>query len=81
MFIPASLKSNWWFVMPGSLEDGSQIDVFRRGEKVDWEKPQLMLKTFKSYRTSVYLNNLLAYSASWGTNLSNYGDFICTDWN
>lgn len=81
MFIPASLKSNWWFVMPGSLEDGSQIDVFRRGEKVDWEKPQLMLKTFKSYRTSVYLNNLLAYSSSWNTNLSNYGDFLCTDWN
>lgn len=80
MFTPASLKSNWWLVMPGKLKDGSIIDVFKQG-KLDWEKPFLVEETFKSYRTSVYLNNLFAYSSNWHTNLSNYGDFLCTNWN
>lgn len=81
MFVPSTLKLNWWLTMPGELKDGSKVDVFRGGKEINWEKPFLILDTIKSFRTSTYLNNLLAYKSTWTTHLLNYSNFICTNWN
>ncbi len=81
MFIINTLKYNWWFVIPGKLEDGSEVNIFRNGKNVDWNKPPLILSTFTSFRWSVYLGNLLGYPGSWYTNLNNYGNYLCKEWN
>lgn len=80
MFIISNLKLNWWVVMPGDLEDGSQVDI-KCGKKVEWKKPDIVLDTVKSFRASNYLNNVILHESAWDINFLNYGNFLCHDWN
>src|SRR6185503_12592868 len=39
MFAPFPAKDDGWYVVPGTLRDGKQIDVFRGGKEVSFDKP------------------------------------------
>ena len=60
MFAPYPLKDSGWYVVQGSLRDGSRVDLVRDGAPVNWDKPALVSATFKNDRWRKYLINLWA---------------------
>ena len=79
MFAPAPLTQDGWYVLPGTLRDGTAVDVFDGASPVSWDKPQLIAYTYKNQRWQKYLMNL------WGANYAvyrlGYGQYLCRQWN
>ena len=55
MFAPGPLCEGGWFVMPARLANGREVDIFRKGAHVSWEKPRLVSKMYKNDRWRKYL--------------------------
>lgn len=79
MFAPAPLKEGGWFVMPGQLRDGSQVDLFRGGQPLDWAKPPLISSMYKNDRWRKYLVLLAAQENS--PVRGYYGEYLWRRWN
>jgi len=79
MFAPRPLKDDGWYVIPGTLVDGRDVDVFRGGAPVTWTKPKLVAYTYKNQRWQRYMVNL------WNRDLHAfrrfYGRYLCRSWN
>ena len=79
LFAPKPLRDDGWYVIPGTLRDGSEVDVYRNGAAVSWEKPQNISAEFKNYRWRKYSRNLwLRHNQEhrlW------YGKWLCRTWN
>lgn len=79
MFAPYPMIDDGWYVIPGKLRDGSEIDLFKEGQPVTWKKPNLVSATFKTYRWRKYMVNLL--SPANDKHLLYYGQHLCREWN
>ncbi|MBD1896331.1 HTTM domain-containing protein [Coleofasciculus sp. FACHB-129] len=79
MFAPYPLKDDGWYVIPGQLKDGTEIDVFKNGTPVSWEKPRLVSATYPNERWRKYMMNI------WSKDNSKYrlyyGRYLCRNWN
>lgn len=79
MFAPMPLLEDGWYVMPGKLRNGKEIDVFSGATTVSYEKPAWVAYTYKNQRWQKYLMNL------WSSSLSDfrlgYGKYLCRVWN
>jgi uncharacterized membrane protein YphA (DoxX/SURF4 family) len=79
MFAPYPLKDDGWYVIPGTLLNGSEVDVFKGGGPVSWEKPKYVAYTYKNQRWQKYMMNL------WSRDFSDfrlyYGKYLCRLWN
>ncbi len=79
MFAPTPLLEDGWYVFPGKLSDGTEIDVFRNGAPVSYAKPKWGAYEYKDQRWQKYMMNL------WSANLSQfregYGKYLCREWN
>ncbi len=79
MFAPYPLKDDGWYVIPGTLMNGTEVDVFQGGGPVSWEKPKLVAYTYKNQRWQKYMMNL------WNRDFSKfrefYGKYLCRSWN
>jgi len=79
MFAPAPLKNDGWYVIPGKLKNGKEVDLFRNGEEITWAKPMPVSATYKDVRWQKYMMNL------WGRDFAKYRPFyaqyLCRDWN
>lgn len=78
MYVPPG-EFSVWFVAPGKLKDGTQVDLFKKGEPVRWEKPVPVSRSFRSGHWKSYLLTLWGdprrtFSAYLGWNL-------CQEWN
>ncbi|WP_413172726.1 hypothetical protein [Anabaena azotica] len=81
IFAPAPPRDDGWHIIPGKLENGSEVDIFRGGNPVNWDKPSL------STRSAIYHN------MQWRTYFINlnraigkklypfYGKYLCYAWN
>ena len=78
MFAPTPLLEDGWYVMPGTLQDGSKVDVFS-GKEVSYEKPQWVAYTYKNQRWQKYLMNL--WSRDFAEYRQGYGKYLCREWN
>ena len=78
MFAPDPLHTTRWYVVPGTLEDGSEWDVFRDAA-VDYERPAQVETTYPSARWRKYLSNV--YSADNEKHRSYFANYLCDDWN
>jgi len=78
MFSPP-LTDDGWYVIPGKLKNGSEVDVFRNGEPVTWEKPARVAKMYKNERWRKYMMNV--WMASNRKHRLYYGQYLCRDWN
>lgn len=80
MFAPFPMKDDGWFVMPGKLENGKEVNVFTfKEEVVDFKKP---------YDVSSYMSNM-----RWRKQILNlrkeenskhrmfYAKWVCRKWN
>lgn len=78
MFSPP-LTDDGWYVIPGKLKNGREIDLFRNREPVSWEKPPLVSATYKNERWRKYMMNIWMEGNS-GHRLY-YGKYLCRNWN
>jgi hypothetical protein len=79
MFSPAPLREGGWFVMPAQLADGEQVDLFRSGAPLSWEKPALVSAMYKNDRWRKYLVNLAA--AAYSDRRLPYAQWLARTWN
>lgn len=57
MFSPRPSSEDGWFVLRAGMSDGSEVDLLRNGEPVDFSKPSLVSATFKDARwQKLYMN-------------------------
>ena len=80
MFAPSVLARSGWFVIPGKLKDGTEVDLYRHGAPVSWAKPPDILSTFRTERWREYLTVTYifgSYKPFWPF----YADYLCRTWN
>jgi len=87
VFAPNPLKTDGWYVIPGTLRDGRQIDLmpatvyrdFSLREGVSWEKPESVPDTLKNKYWRKYLGEI---RLSDNEELRQpFARYICRQWN
>ena len=71
------LPPTGWFVMPGKLKDGIEVDLWGGGAPVSWEKPEQVCAHWKGMRWRKYLFRLLANQKA----AREYARYLCRSWN
>ncbi|HAX85508.1 MAG TPA: hypothetical protein DCY91_04370 [Cyanobacteria bacterium UBA11370] len=79
MFAPFPAKDDGWYVIPGNLKDGTQVDLFNKGKPVSWKKPKLVSATYPNQHWSKYMMNL--WSRDNEAYRLYYGQYLCRNWN
>jgi predicted DCC family thiol-disulfide oxidoreductase YuxK len=80
MFAPYPLKDDGWYVIDGTLKDGTRIDVFKDGDQpVSWEKPELVAWTYTNARWRKYMMNI--WQKSKKAHRLYYGKYLCRTFN
>jgi hypothetical protein len=88
MFAPYPVKSTMWFVLPGTLQDGRQVDLLpstiydhpRLLADVHWEEPSDIRATFNGEERWRKVFESLANGGNSDALLS-FGQYICRNWN
>lgn len=80
MFSPYPLTADGWYVIPGQLKDGTEVDVFKNGAPVDWEKPPSLAAVYPNDRWRSYLMNLFLEEEG-ESYLPFYARYLCRNWN
>jgi len=78
MFAPYPLKDDGWYVIPGTLRNGHEIDVFTN-KAVTWEKPPRIAYLYKNQRWQKYMMNL--WSKDFSKFREYYAKYLCRSWN
>ncbi len=78
MFSPP-LRDDGWYVIPGNLRNGREVDLFRGGADLSWDKPKLVSSMYHTARWRKYMMNL--WLASNREHRLYYGKYLCRDWN
>ena len=71
MFSPVPRTEDGWLLMVGTLEDGSEVNLWQPDRPVPWSKPALVSRTFRSQRWLKYLDNLTTNA------YVGYRDYFC----
>lgn len=69
---------NLWYVIPATLKDGSEIDLFTNGQTVTWDRPKYASKLFNNRFWQKHL--ILAGKGS-GFLIPYYAKYLCKYWN
>ena len=88
MFAPYPVKSTTWFIVPGTLQDGRQVDVLpsvvednpRLFAEVNWGEPSDVRATFNGEERWRKVFESLANTADSDTLLA-LGQYTCRNWN
>ena len=78
MFSPP-LTDDGWYVIPARLRNGREMDLFRGGRPIHWEKPRRVSWLYEHERWRKYMMNLWS-AANQGHRLY-YGQYLCRKWN
>ena len=84
MFAPYPRLDDGWFVVPGILKNGEEIDVFRAvvsnsGEKISWNKPDSVSAIFPDVQWRKYMENLQKKGGS--ERYQNFAAYLYRTWN
>jgi hypothetical protein len=86
MFAPRPLRDDGWYVIPGRLRDGRQVDVagVLRGDEdlrpVSYRKPDDVRGTYKDERWRKYLEVLRTRDGN-RTQHRYLSRYVCREWN
>jgi len=78
MFAPDPTHTTRWFVVSGTLENGTERDVFRGGA-VEYDRPARAETTYPTARWRKYLSNV--YSTDNENHRSYLANYLCAEWN
>ena len=78
LFAPYPSLDDGWYVMPGRLADGSELDVFT-GRAVSWDKPEVVSFHLGNERWRKFLMNLWAHNHA--PLRRSYAQALCRSWN
>jgi len=79
MFGPDPQIETGWYVIPGRLRDGSEVDIFREGKPLDWEKPSSPSALALNVRWRKYFDWI---TFPWNADYRPYyGRYLCREWN
>lgn len=84
MFSPTPLTEDGWYVFPGTLKNGTMLDVFTGsgdvyGKPLSYKKPAWVAYLYKDQRWQKFLMNL--WAAKFEKFRNPYGKYICREWN
>jgi hypothetical protein len=81
VFAPYPSRDDGWYVIPGVLRDGRQVDLFRDGAPVSFTKPSApaIAAQYKDERWRKYLMNL-SLAVNRGDRV-HYARYLCRKWN
>jgi hypothetical protein len=79
MFAPKPAADDGWYVIPGRLRDGSEVDVFANSAPVSWAKPAVVSDTFRNQRWRKYLRNI--WERDHAAHRLYFGQYLCRSWN
>jgi hypothetical protein len=77
LFAPAPLTRDGWFVVPGELASGTEVDLFRGGRAVTWTKPAHAASLWPNSRWWMFTMRLVEFDAARLT----YSGYLCNAWN
>jgi hypothetical protein len=81
IFAPSPPRDDGWYVIPGRLANGQQVDVLRNSTTVNWEKPTLSdrARLYPDMQWRTYAINL---NRAIGKKLyPYYGQYLCHSWD
>lgn len=80
MFAPYPSREDGWWVVPGRLEDGTEVDVLRPGEPLSYAKPAHISVTHETpIRWRTYRMRL--WDSDFAVHRREYARYLCRDWN
>ena len=79
MFAPEPSHRDGWFVYPGKLEDGTEVDVLKPGEPLSWDRPPYLSETYENLGWHSYRWRIT--DKQYNGNLLYYGKYLCREWN
>jgi predicted DCC family thiol-disulfide oxidoreductase YuxK len=82
MFAPVPMRRDGWFVVMGTLEDSSAVNLLNPNEAVTWEKPEIASRIYKNRRWRKYHADL--WQTTWTNSqfeIDNYVRHYCLEWN
>lgn len=80
MFSPFPLRSDGWYVIPGKLKNGKEIDIYRMKQPVDWAKPDSLADLYPNDRWRSYLMNMYLQEEG-EMYIPYYARYLCRSWN
>ena len=81
MFATPGTKGEWynlWYVIPARLKDGTEVDLFKDGNPVTFEKPIIASYYFKDRHLKKFL---IAIGKSYWGYIPAYSNYLCYKWN
>ncbi len=79
MFSPQPLVEDGWYVIKGKLQGGQEVDLFKNGEPVTYQKPASVADTYTDFRWRKYMVNL--WSSKFSRHRLYYSRYLCREWN
>jgi len=85
MFAPSPPREDGWYVIPGKLGGGQQVDLISitHGDygmhRVSYEKPQDVRATYENEHWRKYLQNI--YNEDHADQRLHFAQYICSQWN
>lgn len=67
-----------WYVVPGELESGEQVDAFGHSQ-VDWDRPPDVADTYPSHRWLLYLVKI--QHPAYADHRVHFAEYLCREWN
>ena len=82
MFSPYPPKDDGWFVMPGTLQDGSSVELWTGRRAVRWEKPPDILDQYPNDRWWKFMEKIYPFQQRGREiTLAAYAGYVCREWN
>jgi predicted DCC family thiol-disulfide oxidoreductase YuxK len=81
IFAPSPPRDDSWFVAVSRLADGTEVDLFRGGKPVFWEKPSESDRN-EFYQTMQWRSYFINLDRAIGRSIyPEFGQYLCRNWN
>jgi hypothetical protein len=79
MFSPTIPRRSGWYVIPGTLRNGQQVDLYTNTSEMHWERPPSIAGTYPNHRWMKYMEAVGGQQTPWMLPL--FGEYLCDRWN
>lgn len=78
MFAPSPTREDGWLVVPARLAGGGEVDLFRGGAPVSWERPESVSATYRNRRWRRYYWSVTRADSV--PTREQYARYLCKAW-